>query len=134
MSKKSTLFLLIACIVLISTFSVFAVGITNHGEHGTCPIAMGSDCSYMDNAIAMANHHISGIQALSQGVTTSGLSVVLMLLSVVLVLIFIKPKDYLDNLITNFRHTYVRHKLYPVFLRILKHIALRNKLDIHPQY
>jgi|GEM_PF-572413 hypothetical protein len=129
--KKKSIFLFVVFLVLISTLGVFTIGAINHTEDGTCPIAMGSDCSYMDNAIAMASHHISGIQALSEGVTTSSLSIALILLSVAFVLLFIKPANFLDNLVTNFRYFYTRPTTYPVFLRILKWIALRNKLDTY---
>ena len=129
--KKKSLLLFIVFLVLISTLGVFTLGAVNHGEHGTCPIAMGNDCSYMSNAFAMVDHHISGIQALSEGVTTSGLGIALMLLSVAFVLLFIKPANFLDNLVTNFRYFYAKHTTHPVFLRILKWIALRNKLDTY---
>jgi hypothetical protein len=131
--KKNKLFFIIVCVALISAIGVFSFGMIGHTENGTCPISVFSndECSFMDNTFAMASHHISGIQALSDGIITSSLGIILMLLSVVLVLLFIKPANIIDNLISNFRYINIKYKTYPMFLCILKWIALHNKLDTY---
>ena len=133
--KKKSLLLFIVFLVLISTASVFIFSsMVDHNENGTCPIAVGSDCSYIDNTLAMVNHHISSIQALTQGVTTSGLSIVLMLLSVLGVLFTLRLArliDYLDSLFINLKYVLIRHKAHPVFVNILRWMALQNKLDAY---
>jgi len=133
MNKKSALFFLIVCMVLISTFGVFAISMTDHNEHTTCPMSVFSDggCSYLDNALAMAIHHISGIQTLTEATLAYGASIVLIILSALIITYFIKPADFIDNLITNFRYIYIRYTAHPVFARILKWIALRNKMDTY---
>lgn len=117
--------------MLISTIGIFAIGFANHESHTTCPISIGSDCSYMNNAFAMLDHHISGVQTLTEATTTSSIGIVLIILSALVISWLIKPKDFIANLVTNFRYIYIRYTAHPVFLRILRWIALRNKLDIY---
>lgn len=127
--KKKSLIFLVVLVVLISTFSVFAIGMVGHSENGTCPISMGSDCSYMNNALAVVDHHISSMQVFAEGMTTSDIGIILVLLSVALILLFIKPANAIDNLTINFRYIYIRYTAHPIFMRILKWIAFRNRLE-----
>jgi hypothetical protein len=130
MKKKSFIFLIV-CIILVSAFGVFAIGIAGHIENGACPIAMGSDCSYMNNAFSMAMHHISGIQSFTEAVIASGISIASIILSAIAVSWFIKLADSISNLFLRFQYIYLKRVAHPIFRHILKWIALRNKLDIY---
>jgi hypothetical protein len=132
--KKKGLFLFIMFLLLISTFGAFTVGAINHTENGACPIAMGSDCSYMDNAFAMAMHHIDSMQDLIDGAIVSGLSTALMVLAVLALFWFTKLRDQESVFTSKTPFIFSRYKTQPIFARILKSIALRNKLDIYSQY
>jgi hypothetical protein len=133
MNKRSVLFFFIAFIVLISTLGVFAVGFANHESHTTCPITVFSsdDCSSMSDTLSMVMHHISGIQSFTEGIATSGLSIVLMILSVAVVSLYIKPVNFLSNLVLKSRYIYIKYTSHPIFKRILKWLVLRNKMDIY---
>jgi hypothetical protein len=130
MKRKSFIFLMV-CIILASALGVFAIGIAGHTENGACPIAMGNDCSYMNNAFFMAMHHISGIQSFTEAVVASGISIASIILSAIAVSWFIKLADSISNLFSMFGYVYLKRVTHPIFRRILKWMALRNKLDIY---
>lgn len=135
MNKKPTLLFLIVCMVFISILGIFAIGIAGHGEHSICPVSVfsGGECS---DTFTMAMHHISGIKALAEGVLTPEVSVLIVLLILVTGIVswFIKPADFIDNLVANFRYIYIRHTAHPIFTRILKWITLHNKLDTYSYF
>lgn len=131
--KKKPIFFFIVCVALISVLGVFVVGFTGHESGDRCPVTIGNGCSYMDNAFAMAMHHISGIKALAEAtITYSSASIILIILSAVAFVSWFRHRQAglsYDTVLR--RYIFIRHKAHFIFKRILRWIALHNKLDTY---
>lgn len=129
--KKKSIFFFIVCVVLISVLGVFAVGFAGHERGDRCPVTIGNGCSYMDNAFAMAMHHISGIKALTEAtITYSSASIILIILSAIAFVSWFRQADLSYDAVLH-RYIFIRYKTHFIFKRILRWIALHNKLDTY---
>lgn len=60
-------------ILSLSAFGVFGflnIGFMNHDVSHFCPVSLmrGDDCPPINNALALANYHVSGLQDLTRGI------------------------------------------------------------------
>lgn len=132
--------LLILVLGAIGVFGFWSLGSLNHGEHHVCPISMvsGGNCPPVNNTLALAIHHISGLQDFTQGIVSSNLSLFILftLLLVTFLLVFIKPSD---QILSHQPFSYQKYRRAEEFSfksnrQFLRWLALHEKRDPYALY
>lgn len=127
--------ILILSALFVGTFGVMAISSANHTGGHLCPVSLGGNCSLNNNFLSSTLHHISGIQHLTQAVTTinSDLLMIFTAFLFSLFLVCIKPfyKFLSCRIISWQKHRQSTNFLISKKKKILRWFILNNTL--HPQ-
>lgn len=130
MRLKILMIFLILSIGIIGIFGFLNLSLT---EGGFCPISamLGGDCPPIDNALALAVHHISGLQFLTQ--FTVNFNPILLILSVLLLgflfLIFMRKPQVLAKFLSYQKYSLIKASDRVLRKRLLRWLAILNRLD-----
>lgn len=133
-SKFFSVFLIFA-IIFVVVFGFLGMSFLDHNGLFACPFSMlgVSDCSSATNALALASHHVSGLQSLTQLVFNSGttlLALSFLSLMITFVIYFRLPKKNLNTVFYQDFQLIENSNFAPNGL-FLKWLALHNKRDTH---
>lgn len=134
MNKKFIILLTVFIILTSAFFGVFMFSFAHNSDLGICPFALGflgGDCSYMNNSLQVAMHHISGIQNITNGFLSFFRLSIISVFLLIFIFIIVAKEISIGDIILKIRYKFLKFFSYPVFARILKLIALHNKLDIY---
>jgi hypothetical protein len=87
MHSKTVLIFFILALGFVSSLGFWSLGSVNHSGGHICPISMVSsgDCSSLNNSLALAMHHLSGLQSFVRAVV--GFDTILLFLIIFLLVI-----------------------------------------------
>lgn len=130
---RKFIFTSLVVILVLSSFSMFGFVFMDHTAQYSCPfsVASGNNCADISDMFSLAIHHISSIRMFTEVTVVNNASIALIVLFAIAIFWFIKLEDHSINLVSKILRISFKFASHPVFARILKWIALRNKLDIY---
>lgn len=119
---------------VVAVFGLLGLSFIGHHGHHTCPIAAisGNDCPSVNNVLALAVHHLSGLQNLTRAIITgAGPSAFFALMLVLFTLILMRLLGQISLPPLSYQpHRKIEKPTFRPNWQFLYWLALRNKQNL----
>lgn len=134
MQKKFFPLLIISSLLIMGVFGFLGLGSVDHNAQHNCPIPLmsGGDCPPVGNTMALASHHVSGLQYFTQSIISIDSSLLMLSTLLVFALLFFSKFSQETSLRQPLSHEAYQRIAESRFIpkkQFLRWLALRHKRD-----